>query len=54
MTSTPKNNMAAPYVTNHGSKCDLHPEYVTAENGTDHGYKSILSPGSVPSEGGDA
>lgn len=32
-------------VTNHGSKSDLHPEYVTSEDGTDHGYKSALHPG---------
>ncbi|WFS01565.1 hypothetical protein [Rhizobium tumorigenes] len=42
----------ASFVTNHGFKNDLHPEYVTAENGTDPGYKSTLHPGSVPPEGG--
>lgn len=40
-------------VTNHGSKSDLHPEYVTSDDGTKSGYKSDLYPGNVPS-GGDA
>lgn len=44
--------LPAPDVTNHGCKSDLHPEYVTPEDGTKSGYKSDLHPGNVPS-GGD-
>jgi hypothetical protein len=40
-------------VTNHGCKSDLHPEYVTKQDGTKSGYKSDLHPGNVPSEGGE-
>jgi len=39
-------------VTNHGSKTDLHPEYVTADAGTNPRVKSDLHPGYVP-PGGD-
>ena len=40
-------------VTNHGSKVDLDPEYVTSEGGTDHGCKSNFHPGYVPPEAGE-
>lgn len=39
-------------VTYSGSKSDLHPEYVTEQDGTKSGYKGDLHPGSVPT-GGD-
>ena len=42
--------VGSPNVTNHGSKSDLHPEYVTSEAGTKSGYKSDLHPGNVPAE----
>ncbi len=40
--------LSAADVTNHGSKSDLHPEYVTSEAGTKSGYKGDLYPGNVP------